>query len=960
MPRRTVLSPRQRSALFDLPTDEPTLARYYTLSDEDIEHIAGRRRPHNKLGFAIQLCAFRYPGRLLVPGEFIQIQTLKYIAGQIGISADELADYAIREETRFEHLSALRELYGFKNFTGRGAQELKRWLFDQAMSARTNLELAKVFVSQCRATKTILPAPSTIERLCADMLVAAERQTEATIAARVDEGLRARLDSLLEDMARSQLTRFAWLRQIEIANNSAKIKTLLEKLDTLKGLEAPKAILDGIPSFQIHKLLQQGGRYFANDLKALAEERRYAIMAACVIEWQANISDTIVESHDRLCGQAFAEAKRCAQNAIDTAKPDLASTLRGFKDLGGSMLEVHEKGRVVDPEIPWHELASLVASATALTNTLAADPLTHLSDTAFNRFRRYVPQMLAALDIRCAPVCEPLMRAIEIIKAKAVKLGLLADFLSPNSKWHRHLKGGDARLWEFAVIFHIKDAFRSGDLWLGHSHQYADLRDTLVPAEAVKACPRLTVALDPNQWLAAKKAELDTNIKALAKHACDGTLPHGTIEGGKLNTERLPADVPGGADQLVLDLYSQIPEVRITDILLEADTDIGFTDAFISMNTGSPCKDKLGLLNVLLAEGLNLGLSKMAEATNTHSYGQLRRIMTWHVVETTVNRALAMVVEAQRNLPMASAWGFGNTASSDGQFFPTTRQGEAMNLINAKYGNEPGLKAYTHVSDQFAPFATQTIPSTVSEAPYILDGLLMNETGLRIKEQYADTGGFTDHVFAVTALLGFLFIPRIRDLSEKRLYLFDSTTVPKELKGLVDHKVRTQTIIDNWPDLLRVVVTLANGEMPPSHLLRKLASYPRQHELAVALREIGKIERTLFITRWLVDSDMQRRAQIGLNKGEAHHALKNAIRIGRQGEIRDRTSDGQRYRVASLNLLAAIIIYWNTKHLGRVVESRRRKGIYDDENLLRHVSPLGWAHILLTGEYRWAKRLPIP
>ncbi len=91
--------------------------------------------------------------------------------------------------------------------------------------------------------------------------------------------------------------------------------------------------------------------------------------------------------------------------------------------------------------------------------------------------------------------------------------------------------------------------------------------------------------------------------------------------------------------------------------------------------------------------------------------------------------------------------------------------------------------------------------------------------------------------------------------------------------------------------------------------------YPRQHELALALREIGRIERSLFIIDWLLDADMQRRAQIGLNKGEAHHALKNALRIGRQGEIRDRTAEGQHYRMAGLNLLAAIIIYWNTKYL---------------------------------------------
>ena len=305
---------------------------------------------------------------------------------------------------------------------------------------------------------------------------------------------------------------------------------------------------------------------------------------------------------------------------------------------------------------------------------------------------------------------------------------------------------------------------------------------------------------------------------------------------------------------------------------------------------------------------------------------------------------------------MAQFWGVGETASSDGQFFPTTRQGEAINLINAKYGSEPGLKAYTHVSDQFGPFATQNIPATVSEAPYILDGLLMNKAGKKIKEQYADMGGFTDLVFAVTALLAYRFIPRIRDLPSIRLYAFDPASTPKELRGMVGGKIKERLITENWPDILRAVATMAAGIMPPSQLLKKFASYPRQHELAQALREIGRIERTLFIIEWLLDADMQRRAQIGLNKGEAHHALKNALRIGRQGEIRDRTAEAQQYRMAGLNLLAAIIIYWNTKHLGHAVTQRQRAGLDCSPDLLTHISPLGWAHILLTGEFRWRKQ----
>lgn len=229
----------------------------------------------------------------------------------------------------------------------------------------------------------------------------------------------------------------------------------------------------------------------------------------------------------------------------------------------------------------------------------------------------------------------------------------------------------------------------------------------------------------------------------------------------------------------------------------------------------------------------------------------------------------------------------------------------------------------------------------------------MNKVGRKIKEQYADTGGFTDHVFASTALRSYQFIPRIRDLPSKRLYFFDPTTAPKELPGLIGGKVRENLIVENCLDILRAIATIVAGVMPLSQLLRKFASYPRQHVLALSLREIGRIERTLFIIDWLLDVNMQRRANVGLNKSEAHHALKNALRIGHQGEIRDRSAEGQLYRMAGLNLLAAIIIFWKTKHLGHAVTARKRGGLDCSPEFLSHISPLGWAHILLTGEYRW-------
>lgn len=80
MPRRTVLSEEQRAALLALPDDETLLVQHWTLSQDDLAVMVRRRRPHNRLGFAIQLCALRYPGRLLRPGELIPHVSLAFVS----------------------------------------------------------------------------------------------------------------------------------------------------------------------------------------------------------------------------------------------------------------------------------------------------------------------------------------------------------------------------------------------------------------------------------------------------------------------------------------------------------------------------------------------------------------------------------------------------------------------------------------------------------------------------------------------------------------------------------------------------------------------------------------------------------------------------------------------------------------------------------------------------------------
>ena len=149
MAHRTVLTKRQRSTLFDLSTDDASILRHYTLADDDIEHINDRRRPENRIGFALQLCALRYPGRLLTSDEVIPEKMLRFVAAQLGLTGDDALPYAARRQTRQQHLHALRQIYGFKMFSGRGARDLKAWLEKKAEMARSNEDLTRRLVEEC-------------------------------------------------------------------------------------------------------------------------------------------------------------------------------------------------------------------------------------------------------------------------------------------------------------------------------------------------------------------------------------------------------------------------------------------------------------------------------------------------------------------------------------------------------------------------------------------------------------------------------------------------------------------------------------------------------------------------------------------------------------------------------------------------------------------------------------------
>lgn len=514
------------------------------------------------------------------------------------------------------------------------------------------------------------------------------------------------------------------------------------------------------------------------------------------------------------------------------------------------------------------------------------------------------------------------------------------------------------RFYEICALSELKNALRSGDIWVKGSRQFRDFDDYLLPAEKFAALKReqaLPLAINPNsdQYLEERLQLLDEQLATVARLAKDNELPDAILTESGLKITPLDAAVPDRAQALIDQTSQLLPRIKITELLMDVDDWTGFSRHFTHLKDGAEAKDRTLLLSAILGDAINLGLTKMAESSPGLTYAKLSWLQAWHIRDETYSAALAELVNHQYQHAFAAHWGDGTTSSSDGQRFRAGGRGESTGHVNPKYGSEPGRLFYTHISDQYAPFSTRVVNVGVRDSTYVLDGLLYHESDLRIEEHYTDTAGFTDHVFALMHLLGFRFAPRIRDLGETKLYVPQGVQTYPTLRPLIGGTLNIKHVRAHWDDILRLASSIKQGTVTASLMLRKLGSYPRQNGLAVALRELGRIERTLFILDWLQSVELRRRVHAGLNKGEARNSLARAVFFNRLGEIRDRSFEQQRYRASGLNLVTAAIVLWNTVYLERATQGLVEAGKPVDGELLQFLSPLGWEHINLTGDYVW-------
>ncbi len=940
---------------------------FFTLSDKDLALVKKRSGDHNLLGFALQLGTLRYLS--FIPDNFPQLPSVvvEYVAQQLKISPTVLTDYGERPQTRTSQLQEIQDYLGFRKPNKTDYQRLGTWLLERAMEHDRPLLLFQLLIKKLEISKIIRPGLTILERMVANARNEAWTETALRLQPILTEKCSQFLDSLLEVEEEKQRTPLAWLRTGAVSNSPKAILNALAKLDFLNQQNLKDWDVSVLNPNRLKFLAKLGKKSPTQALSRTPVARRYSILIAFCRQIYTEIIDETIDLYINTLANTYARSKKDRDLFQRRIAQSLNQKIKLLNKIGQVILDEEiqdEKLRSkIYEQITPEELSIAITECKSLIRPHADDYFDFFA-LRYSYLRQFVPTFLAAFSFSSNRQSDDLIEAINIIcnldiqGKRKVPENVSIKFVP--KRWSEYVINQEGKIvrkyYELCVLWELRIALRSGNIWLINSRRYANPESYLIPKDQwlklkLEVCQQIQVSEVASHTIELKKQELSQLLSSFDTTFQDNEQVR--IEKDKLVVSPLKAEeVPDSTKQLRKQIRERLPWIELTDLIIEIDNLTGFSQALVhAADAENRIPDiKRYLYAAIIAQGCNIGLERMARLASL-SYHQLAWCNNWYLRESTLKTANTKIVNFQYHLPLSQIWGGGTLSSSDGQRFPVSVKNRMAVSLPRYFGYGQGVTFYSWTSDQFSQYGSKPTISTLRDSTYVLDEILDNETELPIIEHTTDTAGYTELVFAMFDLLGLQFSPRIKDLGSQRLYRAERDSEYQNIESLLSGTIKTDKILPRWDDMLRVAGSLKLGWVTASLFLSKLKSFPQQNDLVSSLTEYGRMIKTIFILRYLMNQPYRRKINNQLNKGERLHDLRRFLFFAHQGAIRQRHEEELTNQASCLNLITNAVVTWNTIYMEAAINQLLSEGYQFSDEDINRLSPTRYEHLNPYGIY---------
>ena len=948
------------------------LGARYSLSDTDFAFIrASARGDSGRMLLATLLKTRQDLGYFATPDE-IHPDTASYLQSQMDLGIPPVSpDGERRTKTLYRYQAAVRTHLSVTTYAEAGERLISSTTLEAAQTMSDPADLINRAIEALHAAAIDLPAFSTLDRLVNRLRTEVHGRIFDLVAARLTAEHVSVLETLLTKPPNSTTTSFNRLKQAPGPATPKTIKLWIDRLDWLDGALDPDPLLEGIAHTKLRQFAAEAAAVEVNDLLDISQPgKRHTLMLALLRQARMRGRDELIEMMLRRIRRTQAAAKERLE-ALHDEHRGIEEALIGIFGKVLATAQDQETDAAFGCQV--RKLLAERGGIEALTeqcdtvSALHRDNELPLLWPIHVRYRNLLFRLLDLMDIQSATQDRSLLNALAVVSkhrhARRNELAEVVDIGFASQRWQSYVgkrRSGsgviERRALEVCVFVHLAEALQTGDLYVVGAEDFADYRAQLLSwSECEKRLPAycavLGISARGEEFASALKDEL-TKAAAEVDAGFAGNSELSIDTDGTPHLKQLATvGQPDGLAEFEQEIRARMPERHLLDILKHAEHWAHYTRHF-GPPSGSDTKLAQAVrryLFTVFGYGCNLGPNQTARhASDIATAPALRRINAQHINVDKLEAAMVDVINQYARFPLPRHWGSGRTAIADG----THVKLHENNLIGSRhirYGGYGGI-AYHHIADTYIALFTSFISCGVWEAVYILDGLMKNRSAIQPDTLHADTQGQSEPVFGLCRLLGIKLMPRMRGLSDAVFYRPAKSIHYQHIDALFGGEIDWDLIATHAPDMIQVVLSIQAGVVMPSMLLRKLGTYNRRSRLYRAFRELGRVERTLFLLRFISSVDVRRTIRAETTKIEGYNDFLDWVSFGGP-VIKSGDPVEQEKQLKYASLVANAIMLSNVADLTEALAAMAEDGQPVTPGLVACLSPYMREHIRRFGQY---------
>jgi TnpA family transposase len=923
-----------------------------------------KRQKSNRLLFALLLKSYQNTHTFTADCSFIADNVVFEIAKTINVP-NIISTVSPRTYGNF--FAIIREYFKTSYTQKKHYSELKKWIIHTLLPGKhLTEEQIKDFSTDFLKTRGIENfKKKTISRVIKSAIKDYESGLFSTLREALSDSQKAKLNGLLLPYSEG-LSFLGWINKDYYDPSLDSMLQLVEQLSIINRLKINISLEKFLPEKRISDYFNAFTRFRPSHLKEMSDNERWALLIIYCYKRKLQITDRIIDMLIRITGNIIHKSEqRIVKKLINDVK----------KIYGKETILFHiAEACLSDPDISIRKAIFPVAGKEKLEKIVKEykskgsryQSILHqqVRSSYAGYYRRMILPVIENITFRSNNEHQPILDGLALIKKyfKCSKKYFPDEEDIPLSflpqKWKQRVvdenSGKIKRIcYEVYLLKKLNDRIKCREIWVENSFKHRNPDEDLpVDFEEKKEeyFAEMNLPPDADMFIEGLKTKLGDALSKLNENIpTNKKVRISNKDGGRIVVTPLTRQSESQNITFIKKcLQEKWQDTSLIDLLKEVQMEVNFTNDFVSYGdrTYIDSKDLTErILLVLYGLGTNIGLKHMRVGNPQITYDQLRHIKNYFITSDNLKNAIGKICDDLFRIRLPEVWGKNPVAvACDSTQFSAYYQNMISEFHN-RYGGR-GVMIYWHVEKNACCIYSKLKSVSSSEVASMIEGILKHCTEMSVRKSYVDTHGQSEVGFAFSYLLGFNLMPRLANLNKQKLAQCELGDYNRHenIQHVLGDTINWKLIKEQYSQIVKYTSAMRNGHADPESILRRFNRNNLKHPTYLALSQLGKAVKTIFICNYLIDESMRQEIQEGLNVVELWNAVSKFIFYGRSGEITSNHEKAQELSVLSLHLLQLSMVYVNTLMLQQIlIEKNYIEKLTDEDK--RALTPLIYGHM---------------